>query len=55
MKISVEMKRDDGTSYSYILFDEACSVYIETENGLEMRQDRDLPGYRITEAGCGND
>lgn len=55
MRITVELKRNDGSSYSYVLFDEACSVYVETENGLEMRQDKDLPGYRITEAGCGND
>lgn len=53
MRISVEMKKADGTSYNYVLFDDACAVYVETENGLEMRQDKDLPGYRITEAGCG--
>ena len=53
MRISVEMKKDDET-YSYVLFDEACAVYVETDNGLEMRQDKDLPGYRITEAGCGS-
>lgn len=55
MRISVELKRSDGSSYSYVLFDDASAVYVETENGLEMRQDSDLPGYRITEAGCGND
>ena len=54
MRITVEMKKD-GEKFSYVLFDEACSVYLETENGLEMRQDPNLPGYRITEAGCGND
>jgi hypothetical protein len=55
MRISVEMKKANGALYSYVLFDEACAVYVETENGLEMRQDKDLPGYRITEAGHGND
>lgn len=54
MRITVEMTRTDGTSYSYVLFDEACAVYIETENGLTMRQDADLGGYRVTEAGSGN-
>lgn len=49
MKITVECKVD-GTKYSYVLFEEASAVYIETENGLEMRQDSDLPGYRVTEA-----
>lgn len=54
MKISVEMKDKDGTKYNYVLFEEANAVYVETENGLQMRQDNDLPGYRITEAGDGN-
>lgn len=54
MKISVEMKDSDGTKYSYVLFEEANAVYVETENGLQMRQDKDLPGYRITEAGNGS-
>ena len=53
MKITVEMKKSDE-SYSYILFEEACAVYVETENGLTMRQDNELPGYRITEADSGN-
>ena len=52
MRITVEMKKDEE-SYNYIIFDEACAVYVETDNGLEMRQDNNLPGYRITEAGCG--
>ena len=51
MRITVELKRDNGDKYSYVLFDEACAVYVETENGLEMRQDKDIAGYRITEAG----
>ena len=50
MRISVEMKDSNGVSYSYVLFEKANAVYVETENGLEMRQDSDLPGYRITEA-----
>lgn len=54
MKISVEMKDKDGVKYSYVLFEEANAVYIETHNGLEMRQDNDLPGYRVTEAGHGH-
>ena len=50
MKISVEVESRDGSSYSYVMFEEATAVYIETTSGLAMRQDGDLPGYRITEA-----